>query len=222
MGLLSRIGVVALGTASIIVVAQSTAVAQSKEVRGQVLAVSDSSLTIQAGEKAFDFLIDKDTLLEAKGAGARTRQAKAAGKESAEITLTDYVKTGSAVLVSYREAAGKNRAISVRSISSAGSGIGEAAKNEEATKSALGKVKSISGAKLILDQDGRDVAFTIDRETDVLARGGTRATKSAGGSVPITDILHAGDLVRVQYKDVNGSMKAFEVQLRNSGSVPVK
>ena len=70
MRLLSRIGVVALGTASIIVVAQSTAVAQSKEVRGQVLAVSDSSLTIQAGERSeFDFLIDKDTLLEAKGAG---------------------------------------------------------------------------------------------------------------------------------------------------------
>ena len=222
MGLLSRVGVLALGTVSIVVIAQSTAVAQSKEVRGQVLAVSDSSLTVQAGEKALSFLIDKDTLLEAKGAGTRTRRAKAAGKESAEIKLTDYVKTGGAVLVSYSEVAGKNRALSVRSISSAGSGGGEAAKNVEATKNALGKVKSISGASLILDQDGRDLTFTIDRETDVLARGGTRATKNAGGSVAITNIVHVGDLVRVLYRDVNGSMKASEVQLRNPGSVPVK
>ena len=221
MGLLSRVGVLALGTASIVVVAQSTAVAQSKEVRGQVLAVSDSSLTLQAGEKALDFVIDGDTLVEAKGASTRTRQAKAAGKESAGIKLTDYVKVGGPVLVSYREVAGKNRALSVRSISSVGSG-GEAAKTVEATKNVLGKVKSISGASLILDQNGRDVTFTIDRETDVLARGATRATKKAGGSIPITDIVHVGDLVRVQYRDVNGSMKVSEVQLRNPGSVPVK
>jgi hypothetical protein len=51
-------------------------------------------------------------------------------------------------------------------------------------------VKSLSGARLILDQGGRDMTFTIDRQTDVLARGGTRATKNAGGSVPITDIVH--------------------------------
>ena len=216
MGLLSRIGVLALGTASIVVLAPSTAVAQSKEVRGQVLAVSDSSLAVQAGDRALNFLIDEGTLIEAKGAGTRTRQAKAAGKDSAGIKLTDYVRVGNAVLVSYREVDGKNRALSIRSIASAGSGGGEAAKNVQ------GKVKSISGSRLILDQGGRDMTFTIDRETDVLARGATRATKQAGGSIPITDIVHAGDIVTVQYRDVNGSMKAFEVQVRSPASVPVK
>ena len=222
MGLLSRVGVLALGTASIVVVAQSTAVAQSKEFRGQVLTVSNSSLAVQAGEKALNFLIDKDTLLQANGAGTRTRDAKAAGKESAGIKVTDYLKPGGAVLVSYREVDGKNRALSIRSISSAGSVGGEAATSVEATKNALGTVKSISGARLILDQGGHDMTFTIDHETDVLARGGTRATKNAGGGVRITDIVHVGDLVRVQYRDVNGSMTAFEVQLRNPDSVPVK
>ena len=222
MGLLSRVGVLALGTASIVVVAQSTAVAQSKDVRGQVLAVSDSSLTVQTGEKSLDFLIDRDTFIEAKGVGTRTRQAKAAGKESAGIKLTDYVKTGGAVLVSYREVNGRNRALNVRPISSAGSSDGEAANNVQGTKNVQGKVKSISGARLILDQGGRDVTFTIDRETDVFARGATRATKNAGGRIPITDILHAGDIVSVQYRDVNGSLKAFEVQLRSAGSIPVK
>jgi hypothetical protein len=221
MGLLSRVGVLVLGTASIVVVAQGTAVAQSKEVRGQVLAVSDSSLAVRAGEKALNFLIDKDTIIEANGAGTRTREAKAAGKESAGIKVTDYVKAGGAVLVSYREVDGKNRALIIRSISSAGSG-GEAAANVDATKNVLGTVKSISGARLILDQGGHDMTFTIDRQTDVLARGGTRATKNAGGKVPITDIVHVGDLVRVQYRDVNGAMNAFEVQLRNPDSVPAK
>jgi hypothetical protein len=131
--------------------------------------------------------------------------------------VTDYVKPGDPVLVSYRAADGRNLALTVRPISAVGTtGAAESSKNIQA------KVKSISGNTLVLDRDGRDVRFTLDRDTDVFAIGATRATRKAGGSVPITDLVHAGDLVWVEYREAAGSMKAVEIQVRMRGTVPVK
>ena len=217
MGLLNRVGVLAVGTALVLVVGQTTAVAQTKEARGQVTAVTDSSLTVKTAESTMTFVVSRDTHVEAKGASTRKRQSANAGKE-ANIKITDYLKAGSAVLVSYREAGGQNQAVNIRPISSAGSTDAAA----PPTKNVQGKVKSISGDTLTLDQDGKDLRFTVDRETDVLAKGGTRATKKAGGTVPIGDLIHAGDLVRVQYREANGTMKALEVQLRAPASIPAK
>ena len=216
MEILKRAGVLALGTALVVVVGHATAEAQTKEIRGSAIAVSDSSLTVKAGEQTLSFVINKGTLVEAKGAGTRSRQAEAVGK-SPGIKVTDYVKPGDPVLVSYRQAEGKNLALTVRPISAVGTtGAADSAKNVQA------KVKSISGNTLILDQGGRDMTFTVDRDTDVLAAGGTRATKSAGGSLPITDAVHAGDIVRVEYREAGGSMKALEIQVRSRGTIPAK
>ena len=118
--------------------------------------------------------------------------------------MTDYVKTGRPVSVTYTAAGGKNHALTVRPIASAGSAGGGI--SEDGAKNVEGKVKSIAGAMLTLAVDGHDMTFAIDRETDILARGASRATKKGG--VPITDIVHDGDLVRVAYRAVNGSMKA--------------
>ena len=217
MELLKRTGVLALATAFVVVVGSATAAAQTKEIRGSAVAVSDSSLTVKAGEQTLSFAINRDTLVEAKGASTRTRQAEAVGKSPA-IKVTDYVKAGDPVLVSYRQADGRNLALTVRPISavSANGAAAESAKNVQA------KVKSISGNALILDQDGHDLTFTVDRETHVLAVGGTRATKKAGGSQPLTDFVHAGDIVRVEYREAGGAMKALEIQIRGRATVPVK
>jgi len=217
MELLKRAGVLALGTVFVVVVGSAAAAAQTKEIRGSAVAVSDSSLTVKAGEQTLSFAINRDTLVEAKGASTRTRQAEAVGK-SPGIKVTDYVKAGDPVLVSYRQADGRNLALTVRPISavSANGAAAESAKNVQA------KVKSISGNALILDQDGHDLKFAIDRDTDVLVAGGTRATKKAGGSQPITNFVHAGDIVRVEYREAGGSMKALEIQVRGRATVPVQ
>ena len=216
MELLKRAGLLALGTAFIVVLGAATAAAQTREIRGSALAVSDSSLTVKTGEQTLSFTITRDTFVEAKGAGTRTRQAEAVGKSPA-IKITDYVKAGEPVLVSYRQAEGKNVALTVRPISAVGAnGSADSARNVQA------KVKSISGNALILDQDGHDLAFAIDHDTDVLVAGGTRATKKAGGSQPITNFVHAGDIVRVEYREAGGSMKALEIQIRGRATVPVK
>ena len=216
MQLLKRAGVLALGTAFAIVAGNVTVKAQNKEIRGSAVAVADSLLTVKAGEETLTFVINKDTLVEANGASTRTRRAEAAGKSPA-IKVTDYVKAGDPVLVSYRPADGRNIAIWVRPISAVGTtGAAESFKNVQA------KVKSISGNALILDQDGRDMRFTLDRNTDVVAVGATRATKQAGGSVPITDLVHAGDIVRVEYREAGGSLMAVGIQVRTRGTIPVK
>lgn len=218
MELLKGAGLLALGTAFMVVVGTATAAAQTKEIRGSAVAVSDASLTVKAGEQTLSFVINRDTLVEAKGASTRTRQAEAVGK-SPGIKVTDYVKAGEPVLVSYRQADGRNLALTVRPISAVGTtGAAEA----ESAKNIQAKVKSISGNALILDRDGRDLTFTIDRNTDVLVAGGTRATKKAGGSQPITEFVHVGDIVRVEYREAGGSMKALEIQVRGRATVPVK
>jgi hypothetical protein len=221
MHLLKRLGILGLGSALLVVVGAGTAAAQTKEARGQVISVSDSMLTVKAGNQNMSFIVEPSTLVEASGASTRTRRAEAAGKESAGIKITDYVKAGSNVLVSYREDGGKNHALSVRPIASAGSGGGSP--GAEAAKNVQGKVKSITGSVLTLEADGKDMTFAVDRDTDVLARGATAASKKAGGGgVPITDLVHNGDLVRVGYRDVNGSMKALEIQIRGRNTIPAK
>lgn len=214
---LKRAGVLVVGTVLAVLGGHAAAEAQSKEIRGSAVAVSDSFLSVKAGEQTLSFVINRDTLVEAKGASTRARRAESAGNSPA-IKVTDYVKPGDPVLVSYRAADGKNLALAVRPISAVGT-TGAAA---DSTKNIQAKVKSISGNALILDQNGRDVRFTLDRETDVLAIGATRATKKAGGSVPITDLVHAGDLVWVEYREAAGSMKAVEIQVRMRGTFPAK
>ena len=215
MQLLKGVGVLALGVAWL-VVGHGTAVAQTKEARGQVVIVSDASLTVKVGEQTLSFVIDRETFLEARGVGTRSRRAAADGKDNAGIKVTDYVKAGNAVLVSYTVIDGKNRALVVRPIPSAGDAQVESAKNIQ------GKVKAITGKTLTVEQSGRDLTFVIDRDTDVIARGGTRATRKGGGSVPITQLVHAGDIVRVDYRDVDGSLRAFEIQVRAPGIIPAK
>jgi len=218
MEILKRAGALALGTALVVVVGHATAEAQNKEFRGSTVAVSDSSLTVKAGEQTLSFVMNKGTRVEARGAGTRTRQAEGVGKSPA-IKVTDYVKAGDPVLVSYRQADGKNLALTVRPISSAGTS-GPAA--VDSTTNVQAKVKSISGNTLILDQNGRDVTFAVDRETDVLAVGGTHATKRAGGALPITDLVHTGDIVRVEYREAGGSKKALEIQVKGRATIPAK
>jgi hypothetical protein len=220
MDLTRRLGILALGAAMVGVVGSvRPAVAQTREARGQVISVSDSALTVQAGERRLTFVMDGATHVEASGAGKRTRQARSAGVSSG-IRVTDYVKAGGAVAVSYREIDGKNRALTVRPIASAGSGGGLT--SNESPKLAHGKVKSITGGLLTLEQDGRDMTFTVDRDTDVLARGAGKATRMAGGGVPFTDLVHNGDIVTVLYRDVNGSLKVSEIQIRGRNTIAAR
>ena len=82
MKILKRAGVLALGTALLVVVGHATAEAQNKEIRGLAVAVSDSSLTLKAGEQTLTFVIEKGTLVEAKGASTEDAPSGGCRQES--------------------------------------------------------------------------------------------------------------------------------------------
>jgi hypothetical protein len=86
-------------------------------------------------------------------------------------------------------------------------------------RNTYGKVKSISGHVMTLDAGGREMTFIVDENTQVLARGAGRATRNAGGSLPITELVHSGDVARIEYRDLNGAMKALEIQIRGRNTV---
>jgi hypothetical protein len=86
-------------------------------------------------------------------------------------------------------------------------------------RNTYGKVKSISGQVLTLESGGRDMTFIVDENTQVLARGAGRATRNGGGSVPITDLVHGGDIARVEYRELNGAMRIVEIQIRARNTI---
>ena len=171
-------------------------------------AVSDSSLTVKAGAADLTFVVSADTKVEAPGAGRRTRTALEAGGSG--VRITEFVKTGKPVLVTYRETNGRNQAVSVRPISTAGSGDGP---QSEAEKIASGKVTSITASALTVNRDGHDVTFAVDAATKVSAQGAGTASRAAGGRIPITDLVGKGDTVSVLYRDAGGTMNASQVRI---------
>jgi hypothetical protein len=160
--------------------------------------------------------VDPGTHVEATGVSTRIRRAEFAGV-SPQIRVTDYVEAGRPVLVSYREIEGKNHALIVRPISSAGS-VGAA--SDDGQKVAQGKVKMISPSALTLEQDGRDVTYAVDSDTHIVARGAGKATKNGG--VQVTDLVRTGDIVSVSYKDTGGALKVSEIRMRSRSTIPAK
>jgi hypothetical protein len=86
-------------------------------------------------------------------------------------------------------------------------------------RNTYGKVRSISGHVLTLEAESRDMIFIVDENTQVLARGAGRATRTAGGSLPITDLIHGGDIVRVEYRELNGAMRVVEIQIKGRNTI---
>jgi hydroxyethylthiazole kinase-like sugar kinase family protein len=109
-------------------------------------------------------------------------------------------------MVRYREENGKNHALNIERVGSAGSA--------NPTKLAEGKVTSVSASHVTLAADGHDMTFAITGDTDVLVKGASKATKAAGGGTPLTTFVHSGDMVSVSYKDAAGAMTASEIRVR--------
>jgi hypothetical protein len=80
-------------------------------VSGQITALSASSMTVKSGSGETTFSIDPKTRVLARGAGAATQEARAAGSGP---TITDLVKVGEEVVVTYRSSGKANLASEVR------------------------------------------------------------------------------------------------------------
>jgi hypothetical protein len=189
---------------------------ETKSARGTVTALGPDSITVKAGDRELKFMIDAKTVLTAAGAGTASRQAEAVGKPGPR--LSDFVKTGDAVEVSYTEAGGTLRASNVRRVTSPGAGGGST--SEDRAETANGTVESISGSTLTITGSSSGggtfkQSFTIDAATSVVAVGAGTAADRQGGKVVITNFVGVGDQVTVTYRKKGNVLHADEVRVRS-------
>jgi hypothetical protein len=78
---------------------------------GTVSAVAMDSMTVKGKTESWTFTIDKDTTVNAKGATHKTLELKKDGKAS---KLTEFVKVGDAVTVSYHDLGATKHASIIR------------------------------------------------------------------------------------------------------------
>jgi hypothetical protein len=177
--------------------------------------MTGNSLTVKAGDRELKFTIDGKTVLTAEGAGTADRKAEAAGKPGPK--LSDFIKVGDAVEVSYHETGGTLHAANVRRVASVGGG-GGGTTSESRTETANGTVESLSGSTLTITGSTSGgtfkQSFTIDGKTRVVAVGAGTAASAAGGKVSIADHVGVGDQVTVTYRTAGTTLHAEEVRVR--------
>jgi hypothetical protein len=186
---------------------------EPKMARGTVTAIAADSVTVKVGTQDMKFGVDSKTNVEAAGAGTATRQAQAAGQPGAK--LSDVVKVGQAVAVSYTDAGGSLHATRIRAIASVGASGGGVVPD---TKTANGTVKSVAATTMTISGSSGGGAtfeqtFTIDGSTKVVGRGAGTAAAAAGGKTAITDLVGSGDRVSVTYHTTGNTLHAAEVRV---------
>jgi hypothetical protein len=78
---------------------------------GTVTAVTANSLTVKSKAESLTFTVDKETSVNAKGATHKTMELKKDGKPS---MVTEFVKVGDAVTVSYHDLGATKHASLIR------------------------------------------------------------------------------------------------------------
>ena len=177
--------------------------AQTREARGTVSAVTDSTMSVKTGVAELTFYIDGDTHLEVRLA-ARDLQAAQPGQPSPRVN--DFFEEGTPVLVRYREENGRHHALNIERVGSA--------PGPKDSWIATGQVTSVSASHMTIDSSDGTFTFAITGDTNVLAHGASRATKAAGKGTPLTTFVRSGDMVSVTYRKAAGAITASEIRVR--------
>lgn len=196
-----------LGVGPLIVGVLATALpaaAQVREARGTITAVTDTTLSMRTGSQEMTFVVDSQTHLEVRSSAREVQRA-----QTSHPRVNSFFEPGQTVLVRYREENGRNHALDVSRVGSAG-----AQSTGESQKISEGKVKLVTPSQLTIEDSGRELVFGVTGDTNVLARGASTATKAAGGATPITTFVHVGDIVSVTYREAGAKKLASEVRVR--------
>jgi hypothetical protein len=209
---------IALAAVTLAATPAASSAQETKTARGTVSIVADDSLTIKMPGHEMKFAVDTKTTVEVVGGGTRTRQAQQAGQPGPK--LTEVLKVGQPVTVSYTEADGVMHASSVRAISRAGAGAAAGAARENAPKTMSGLVNVVSPTSLTLSRGGVTETFTfsIDGSTKVIGTGAGTAAAAAGGKIPVTDLVKRGDRVNVTYNQMGNTLHAAEIRVTAKGA----
>ena len=192
----------------------------SSKTRGTISALAGNSVTVKVRDQEMKFTVDAKTVVEARGAGTKDRAAEAAGKAGPK--LSDIVKAGDAVEVTYVDAAsGALRATHIRAITSVGN-TGDA-KPSEMVAHGIVKTVTASGVSISGASGGGATftqAFVIDPDTKVIATGAGTAAAASGGKITLTQAVAVGDRVSVSYHEGGGALHASEVRVTVKAARP--
>jgi hypothetical protein len=188
--------------------------ADTKVARGTVTSVGGSSLTVKVRDEDMTFKVDPQTVVQARGAGTKTRAAQASGKTG--VKIDEVLKVGQSVAVTYHDVNGVPHASMVRAIFGGSEGVAEAGEPE--SKTANGIVQAIGANSITIAGSGGGGStftqtFVIDERTKVFAKGAGTAAAAKGGRVPFTDIVSSGDRVSVSYHQLSDRLHAVDVRV---------
>ena len=197
-------------------IAAQAAAQGTKSARGTVTAMAGDTITVKAAERELKFTVDSKTVLTASGAGTADRKADAAGKPGPR--LSDFVKVGDAVEVTYQETGSTMRASDIRRVATPGGGGGSM--SGERSETANGTVDSISGSTLVISGSVSGggtfkQSYTVDATTMVVAMGASTAANAKGGKITLTDFVGVGDQVTVNYRKAGTGLHADEIRVRS-------
>jgi Domain of unknown function (DUF5666) len=199
----------------------ATASAQEERVaRGIVSEIGSTFVTVKVGSEAMRFSADTKTQVENRGAGTKARQAMANGKSGPH--LSDVLKVGQPVAVTYRDMAGKPYASFIRAIPSVKNG-GGSVQQAPSEMRATGTVKAIAGDSITImgavnGGGSFTQTFAVNSATKVVGRGAGTATAAKGGRAPFTDLIAAGDRVSISYHNVGNTLQASDIRVTMKGS----
>jgi len=181
----------------------------TKTTRGTLTAMAADSVTVKVGTTDMKFTVDAKTNVQAPGAGTKTRQATSEGKTGPK--LSDVLKVGEAVEVSYTEMGGMLHAATIKRVTSPGNAGAPG-------KTATGKVTAVSATSLAIAGSGSGGStftqtFTIDPKTTVTGRGAGTAAAAAGGKIAATELIGVGDTVSVSYREEGTTLHASAVRV---------
>ena len=190
---------------------------QEKTARGTVTAIAGNTLSVKAGTSEMKFAVDAKTIVTAEGGSTANR---AAAEKGSGPKLSELVKVGDAVEVSYHETGAALHAVRVRRVPTPGAGGGGTSDARAAAKSETsnGTVESITGSALTITGTGGGGStfkqtFTIDSNTRLVGVGVGTAAAKAGGKLSFTDQVTKGDRVAVTYRQAGSVLHADEVRI---------
>ncbi len=200
----------------VVVLASFVSAAQAQETktaRGTVTAMAGDIITVKAGDREMKFTTDAKTTVTVEGGGTASREAQAAGARGP--ALSELIKVGNPVEVSYTEVGGTMRATRIRRVRDAGSGGGST--SDQGSESSTGVIDSLVGNTLTISgsRSGGTFkqSFTVDNTTDLMGEGvGTAAAKS-GGKLNLLTYLTPGDRVTVTYHKLKDTLHASEIRI---------
>lgn len=79
-----------------------------------------------------------------------------------------------------------------------------------------GKLTAVSGSSMTVSSGGKDLVFTVDKDTEIIQEGAgtkTREARREGRSgVPLDTLFKVGERVEVHYRDRDGKLHATEIR----------